>query len=282
MIQRLSLSIVIPVYNEEDYLKSCLEMIARQTLAPKEVIVVDNNSTDDSLNIARSYPFVKVLKQSRQGVAYARDTGFNSVTADIIGRIDADTQLPDDWVETVINIFENKQYITAVSGSVGFYDLPYRRLSLAITQIVGMSLFYIGRTSNKYLYGSNMALRTNAWRAVTSKVCHIQGNHEDSDLAIHLEKEGYKVHYSNSLTAMISLRRADATPVQAWHYAFSEYRTYKSHDIFSIHGWITGVIALTVYLPLKCWRRAYNISEGRHSFKQLLNYEVQARPHPMD
>jgi glycosyltransferase involved in cell wall biosynthesis len=94
----LTLSIVIPVYNEQCHLKACLDAIANQTESPDEVIVVDNNSTDRTLAIAESYPFVKILKEKKQGVLAVRTKGFNSARSSIIGRIDADTVLPPGWV----------------------------------------------------------------------------------------------------------------------------------------------------------------------------------------
>src|ERR1035437_9021599 len=96
-IKPLTLAIVIPVYNEEFYLKACLNSIAKQTVAPDEVIVVDNNSTDKSVQIAKSYKFVKLLHEKRQHQVFAQATGFNAIKSDIIGRIDADSILPPDW-----------------------------------------------------------------------------------------------------------------------------------------------------------------------------------------
>ncbi len=96
--KELSVSIVIPVYNEEAHLKNCLDAIARQTVAPDEVIVVDNNSTDRSVEIAEKYSFVKVIKEAKQGRAHARNSGFNVATCDVIGRIDAHSLFASDWV----------------------------------------------------------------------------------------------------------------------------------------------------------------------------------------
>ena len=57
----LTLSIVIPVYNEQDQIKGCLDAIKNQTIAPQEVIVVDNNSNDNSIAIAKKYAFVRII-----------------------------------------------------------------------------------------------------------------------------------------------------------------------------------------------------------------------------
>ncbi len=101
----LSLSLVIPAYNEERHLAACLDAVSRQAVMPSEVIVVDNNSTDRTAEIARSYPFVRVVQEPRQGIVFARNAGFDAARGDIIGRIDADTIIPSDWTKHVLAFF---------------------------------------------------------------------------------------------------------------------------------------------------------------------------------
>src|SRR4051812_24373156 len=107
-------SIVIPVYNEAERLAACLRSIANQAVTPDEVIVVNNNSNDGTAAIARSFDFVRLLSEPRQGVVHARNRGFNAAHGDIIGRIDADTLLPRNWVSQVQSIF-NDPTVDAVS-----------------------------------------------------------------------------------------------------------------------------------------------------------------------
>src|SRR5579885_2998873 len=115
MKQALTLSIVIPVYNEEHHIKACLDAIATQTVKPDEVIVVDNNCTDNTVKIAKTYSFVKVVPEPVQGRTAARNCGFNTATCDIIGRIDADSILLPNWVERVLVDFSDP----TVSGVTG-------------------------------------------------------------------------------------------------------------------------------------------------------------------
>src|SRR4051812_20611833 len=103
----MKISIVIPVYNEVDNLRACLDAISRQDQAPHEVIVVDNNSSDASAQIAVSYSFVTLIKEMKQGVVHARNTGFDAVSGEVIGRIDADTIIPNDWTIQIAQIFKN-------------------------------------------------------------------------------------------------------------------------------------------------------------------------------
>ena len=105
-----SLSIVIPVYNEASRLAACLQSIADQSEAPEDVIVIDNNSTDNSLSIAQQFPFVRVIHEKRQGIVYARNAGFDAVQADIIARIDADSTKVDFGLEvTIVTKTKNRE-----------------------------------------------------------------------------------------------------------------------------------------------------------------------------
>ncbi|MEO5627295.1 MAG: glycosyltransferase family 2 protein [Candidatus Saccharimonadales bacterium] len=276
----LTVSIVIPVYNEEGYLEACLEAVARQTIKPLQVIVVNNNSTDKTVAIAKKYRFVELSQAKPQGVTYARDLGFDNVQADIIGRIDADTVLPPNWLQTVIDIFTNDARLDAISGPTGFYDLPGRGFSLWATKLIRTSLFYAGRRDSRYLFGSNMAVRRNAWQAVAGQVCHQSGLHEDNDLAIHLDRQGFEVGYTNKLVADISVRRTDTKPRDSFKYAFSEYRTYRHHGIISLRAAVAGLILLAIYPGLKIMHRAYNPVTGRLSLKTYRTSKLVARPHP--
>lgn len=93
-----SVSIIIPVYNVEHYLKKCLDSLSAQTLREIEMIVVDDGSTDASLAVAsecaRRDGRIKVVHQENQGVSGARNTGLDAATGTYIGFAD-----PDDWAE---------------------------------------------------------------------------------------------------------------------------------------------------------------------------------------
>ena len=112
----LTLSLVIPDFNEENQIESCLKSIENQTVMPDEVIVVDNNCNDRTIEIVEKFKFVKVIKESRQGRGYARTTGFNEAKGDIIGRIDADSRLSNNWVEHVKNKFEEDDSLAGLTG----------------------------------------------------------------------------------------------------------------------------------------------------------------------
>ena len=95
-------SVVIPAYDEEDYLLACLESIRKQDYAGKyEVIVVDNASTDNTARLARDWG-AKVVHESKRSTACARQKGAEVATGKIIAFIDADTRAPGHWLSTIV------------------------------------------------------------------------------------------------------------------------------------------------------------------------------------
>lgn len=279
MNKRTRVSLVIPVYNEVERIRDCLESIAAQSVQPFEVIVVDNNSTDGTVALARKFPFVRVITEERQGVVYARDTGFNAARGSIIGRIDADTYLATDWVATVVKAFENRQ-LAAISGSVSYRDVTLApmvsRIDLYWRRRMAASL---GR--DVALQGANMALRRSAWRSIQSDVCQARGVHEDFDLAIHLVRAGLRVQFVETLRAAVCYRQANYDFASFCNYALISPRTYLRHGVKSglkMYQVVFFVIAL--YPLISLLSRGYDERLGRFSPLKLLIDATAARPNP--
>lgn len=91
-------SIIVPIFNQQDRLERCLDSLTNQTLQELEIILVNDGSTDDSLKICQrrqmSDPRIIVIDQPNQGVAKARNHGLAAATGEFIGFVDS-----DDWVE---------------------------------------------------------------------------------------------------------------------------------------------------------------------------------------
>lgn len=224
----LSISIVIPACNEECYIGNCLQSIAKQAVKPHDVIVVDNNSTDSTARIARSFPFVKVISDQNQGTVYARNAGFDAAQGNVIGRIDADTCLPPDWVENLQRIFTKRASVAAVTGRCYFYDFPFPSLTCRVHE----SLYYFVQNQlagTEILWGSNMAIRADAWQKVHARCSALPDIPEDIDLSLCLQESGYKIARDSTLLATVSLRRGSLTPLAVLRYLKWWPRVYRQH-----------------------------------------------------
>ncbi|HVZ97187.1 MAG TPA: glycosyltransferase family A protein, partial [Chitinophagaceae bacterium] len=116
------MSIIIPVYNSERYLAKTLESILEQTYPNKEIIVIDDSSTDNSFTIAKSFEAkgIKVLRQKNAGAAVARNTGLASATGDYIQFLDADDYLSNDKIEKQVMALDGATDKVAVCNYVSF------------------------------------------------------------------------------------------------------------------------------------------------------------------
>ena len=254
--KKLTLTIVIPVYNEERYLRACLEAIASQTARANEVIVVDNNSTDATVQIAKGFKFVKLLSEPEQGALFARNRGFNTAKSDIIARIDADTVLPARWVARVKQEFR-VQDIAAVTGPVNGYDLPFPAYNWMAHHLLCWILQTLPPT-HPFLFGFNMSVRRSAWQDVRAKVSTDRQMHEDLDLAIHLQQAGYKLRYTRRLLAAASGRRYNDS-LSSWrHYMATYINTYRRHNYRDAAVYLAAATYWAGYIFYKPWtyRRA--------------------------
>lgn len=280
MKQALTLSIVIPVYNEQHYLKTCLDAIAAQTEQPNEVIVVDNNSTDDSVAIARKYAFVRVLYEPKQSVLYARNTGFASAKGDIIGRIDADTVLPRHWVQRVKHDFLAPS-VAAVTGPVSYYDMPLPWLNFWFDHPLRKLLRRFAPNC-PFLFGSNMAVRRIVWQAVKTKLCDDPEIHEDLDLAVHLHLLHKSILYDKRLHSGAASRRYEDSWGDFLHYGQMYRASYTKHGIKSIAPRLTTLYYTCGYLLLRPTRTLYDPSTRKRSIKYALRHKREgARKNPM-
>ncbi|HKG06355.1 MAG TPA: glycosyltransferase [Pedobacter sp.] len=101
------LSIVVPVYNKDDYIDSSVKSILNQSFRDFELILVNDGSTDHSGekcdNFSRTDSRVRVIHQSNRGVSEARNTGVKAATGSYIGFVDCDDELEIDMYETLID-----------------------------------------------------------------------------------------------------------------------------------------------------------------------------------
>ncbi|MGN0018457.1 MAG: glycosyltransferase [Candidatus Gastranaerophilaceae bacterium] len=100
-------SIIIPVYNVEQYLERCLETVINQTLKDIEIILVNDGSTDNSVDICNRYAQkdsrIKVVTRKNGGLSAARNTGLEHVSGEYIGFLDSDDWVDKDFYEKLYN-----------------------------------------------------------------------------------------------------------------------------------------------------------------------------------
>lgn len=112
------ISIIIPVYNAEDYMERCINSVIDQTYQDIEIILIDDGSNDRSGKICDKYQMidnrVKVIHKENQGVSAARNTGIDIATGDFIGFVDADDYIEKDMYEYLYKIINQNNADIAI------------------------------------------------------------------------------------------------------------------------------------------------------------------------
>ncbi|MEK6531623.1 MAG: glycosyltransferase family A protein [Deltaproteobacteria bacterium] len=158
-------SVVVCTYNRAGLLSSCLDSLAGQSADPEtfEVIIVDNNSTDKTPEVAKAYlerKNFRCIREEKQGLSHARNAGFTVAGGEYAAYIDDDARADKDWVREMTEFTKRRPDAVAFGG-------PYRHFSLAkLPEWCRESYFSwgLGDTerplqASEWLNGTNMAYR---------------------------------------------------------------------------------------------------------------------------
>ena len=141
-------SIVIPIYNVEAYLKQCLETIVNQTYPNLEIILVNDGSPDKSEEICKEFfkrdSRIRYVRQVNGGLSAARNTGIDLATGDYITFVDPDDWVTEDYVETLYT--QLKKYEADVSiANYNLFNESTSKFLIKVTENDFSETLYEGR-----------------------------------------------------------------------------------------------------------------------------------------
>lgn len=206
----LTISIVIPAFNEEKYISACLKSIAASKCKNViETIVVDNASTDRTATVARNFPGVTVVREKKKGTSAARQRGFSTARGDIVAFVDADTQVSAEWFTLALKEFRKNKSMVCISGPYKLTDIPswQRTIVDLYWQLLVMPAARIG---GQVIVGGNFLVRRSALKRVGGFDTKLQFYGDDVEVARRLKKIG-KIKFSMQLLTLSSGRRVAAT-----------------------------------------------------------------------
>ena len=198
----MDFSIVVPAYNEEKTIKKCLNALFKLKY-PKnkyEVIVVNNNSTDQTKNIVKSYKNVTFLNEYKQGISFARQKGLNFAKGKYYISIDADTVLPINYLQKATSIINKHPNAACIFGPVmaqNYYKI--------VCNIIYFSTIAVGFIT-KHIYNCNAIYNTKILKkygGFSTKYKYF----EDGIITAKFKKTKQKIIFSKNLKAFISIRR---------------------------------------------------------------------------
>ncbi|BAQ63086.1 putative glycosyltransferase [Geminocystis sp. NIES-3708] len=115
--EQFFISVIIPVYNGERFLAEAIKSIIKQNYQPLEIIVIDDGSTDKTVNIASRFKDItKYIYQENSGVSRARNTGIKMAKGDLITFLDADDLFPSNSLEKYVDFIKNNIDVDIIQG----------------------------------------------------------------------------------------------------------------------------------------------------------------------
>lgn len=208
------ISVVIPAFNEEKNISAALSSLTKQTYKKKfEVIVVDNNSTDNTSMIVKKFKSslprglmsIRLFVEKSQGRGYAKAKGAKEANGEILAYLDADTRATPSWLYQIDAAFKN-QSVVAVTGPWRVYDLPagFTKSFLHHFQEAGQLPYRI-LFGHFWLNGMNMAFRASTYKKAGGFDTRLNV-HDDIDLTHRLRAYG-KIAYNPKMIVKTSGRR---------------------------------------------------------------------------
>jgi glycosyltransferase involved in cell wall biosynthesis len=199
------ISVVIPTMNEGEYLESTLDALSEQLRGSDEIIIVDSDSTDDTVTLAKRYTD-RVFNQPRSGIGPAKTLGAKKASNPVVASLDADGPPRGGWLEAARRHFTTRSDTVGVAG-LGLYDgrtFAHRLVYNTYARLVFMGGFLNYRVSgtpwmpvNNVAIKKDVLLSRGGWRNV---VC------EDLDFA--MRNQGLKkIAYDPLMQVSLSDRR---------------------------------------------------------------------------
>ena len=191
----MTISVIVCAYNESRCLSACLHSLLAQTRPPDEILVINNASTDDTADVARRIPGVRVIDEPVKGLVTARETGRRQASGDVLAYVDADCRAPLQWLERVERRFARAPAQVAVTGPYRFYDWDIigRSLIRGYDYLVAPpthAVVHYGFAAGAILYGGNFAVRREALERIGGFDRTIEFHGEDTNLGRRLTPIG--------------------------------------------------------------------------------------------
>jgi glycosyltransferase involved in cell wall biosynthesis len=234
----LRLSIIIPVFNSEETLDKCLDAIFNFKDSHDEVIVIDDNSTDSSRDIASKYDLHLILMSQNQGQGHCRNRGINAAKNELLVFIDSDIEIQKDSLALIKEHFLKNGEVSCVTGRLSARS-PIPDFFSTYKNLYMNYIFSKSVNPINFLFGSICAFKAKA-----NLLWPEEFNFgEDTELGIEAVEKGLVIHFLENLevlhyhkkTATSSIRNDFMIPfgfakVFLLH---KKWKTLYSHENFS-------------------------------------------------
>lgn len=121
-MKEINVSVILTSYNSEKYINEAILSVKSQTLFPKEIILIDDGSTDNTVNIAKEHKEVKIYEQRNMGPSSARNKGLDIANGSHVAFLDADDYWEINKLELQVEFLKNNPDANIVAGKMQEFD----------------------------------------------------------------------------------------------------------------------------------------------------------------
>lgn len=246
----MKVSVVIPVYNREKFIKKCLDSVLDQTFNDYEIIIIDDGSDDKTIDIIELYASNKVkifCNSLNRGVSYTKNYGIKQSVGDYILFIDSDCIADRNWINNIIKPFSDDENIMIVGGKV--LDGEQR----GYWGKVNANKDFISK-ENKYsdiMIGCNMAFRRSFIEKYLFDEIILFGG-EELDIGIRARKNGYSLYYVDSAEVVHHHRQGYREILkQSYMYGFGNIYVYiknKHFPFINYASWLLIFLIISIFM----------------------------------
>lgn len=297
---KIKVSIIVPVYNVEKYLRRCLDSLINQTLKEIEIIIVNDGSTDDSLKICNEFEKIdkriKVYSKNNEGLGLTRNYGMYRSHGKYIAFVDSDDYVSLDFYEKMYNNIE-KYKTDAVFAGYKLYtnngeeklgeENPFKQIVIPAKQY----LYNVLRVKNKKLYGTTY-MNMSVWRSLYKKsiidekeikfeserkfisediLFNIDYCENINKVSFQNDTYYYYCYNSNSLTQKYKEDRFEKN-IELYKEIVRRLKEYGDYNISTEHGvdnFLLGYIRATIKGEVFCTEK--NKKQKIRRIKEILN-----------
>lgn len=282
-------SIIICTYNGGKKIKHVLDCVLRQNEFSEKVealLVVDNNSSDETSNVIKEYSKVndkiKYLFESKPGLSNARACGVRNCNSEWIIFLDDDNYIEQDWTKGANSYIANHPDVGAFNGNV----IPIFNRELTSDEQVRLDIVYLGlactSSSEKLLYhdpkkwlpfGAGLVIRTeplkkllnNGWLKSEGRKHNSIISGEDTEMVLHIVLSGYSTGFCNDIILRhdVGVKRLEMDYLKKLYYSFgvAHYRIISSKKLGGLRVVKYGTISKLKIMKMSMFDKIRNLSK---------------------
>jgi GT2 family glycosyltransferase len=230
----MKLTVYIPCYNAAPHIAGAIRALLEQTRPADELLVIDDGSSDNTVELASQFPVRIILHEKNKGLAAARNTAFASASHEFVGAIDADVFPARDWLENLLAPFADPR----VAGTGGRLLEAFQKTpadawrAVHLSQDLGTERLEFVHPTHKRLGGFGTIFRKQAVESVGGYNEKYRTNYEDVDLCARLLAAGHKLVFEPRAVAYHQRRDSIRSVIRTawrWDFYFHYFRGGYNH-----------------------------------------------------